>query len=389
MGIVEDSLTETIKEYTSVVDSSLTECKHDLENCDDPESSINKENEDCNGGASGEKMYPSCDMVGSSLLTNDKLYTRYFVIKSLSHQNIRLSVEKGIWATQVMNEPVLEEAFHNSDRVILIFSVNMSGFFQGYAKMMSSVSWKRDNVWSKSSGGNNPWGRSFKVKWLRLSDLPFQKTLHLKNPLNDYKPVKISRDCQELSTDIGEALCRLFDGEVDIKGNLKRTSSFVDDGLLKRPRRTSPVHIEYEDSTLPELSSHIRWAGSTMSHPSLLYQHVQHEENFHNVMLGRSPAVSFHPNSYSYLESERNLCTKQPFLHKTLNNRQGARNEFLQPAKKDTPSEENLTVSLTEEDFLSMTYEEYLQAVGSRCFSSLHLPSTVAMHQTEQTNRRD
>lgn len=37
--------------------------------------------------------------------------TRYFIIKSLNRQNIELSIEKGIWATQVMNEPILEEAF--------------------------------------------------------------------------------------------------------------------------------------------------------------------------------------------------------------------------------------------------------------------------------------
>lgn len=43
----------------------------------------------------------------------EKLYnTKYFIIKSLNHQNIRLSVEKGVWATQIMNEPILEEAFH-------------------------------------------------------------------------------------------------------------------------------------------------------------------------------------------------------------------------------------------------------------------------------------
>jgi len=72
----------------------------------------------------------------------------------------------------------------------------MSGFFQGYAEMLSPVGWRRDQIWSQGGGKNNPWGRSFKVKWLRLSELPFQKTLHLKNPLNDYKPVKISRDCQ-------------------------------------------------------------------------------------------------------------------------------------------------------------------------------------------------
>uniref|UniRef100_A0A2P2LE21 YTH domain-containing family protein n=1 Tax=Rhizophora mucronata TaxID=61149 RepID=A0A2P2LE21_RHIMU len=84
----------------------------------------------------------------------------------------------------------------NSGKVILIFSVNMSGFFQGYAQMMSSVGWRRDNIWSQGGGKSNCWGHSFKVTWLQLNDLPFQKTLHLKNPLNDYKPVKISRDCQ-------------------------------------------------------------------------------------------------------------------------------------------------------------------------------------------------
>lgn len=84
----------------------------------------------------------------------------------------------------------------NSGKVILIFSVNMSGFFQGYAQMMSSVGRRSDTVWSQGGGKSNPWGRSFKVKWLCLNDLPFQKTLHLKNPWNDFKPVKISRDCQ-------------------------------------------------------------------------------------------------------------------------------------------------------------------------------------------------
>lgn len=84
----------------------------------------------------------------------------------------------------------------SSSSVILIFSVNMSGYFQGYAQMMSSIGWRRDNVWSEGTGKGNPWGRSFRVKWLCLNDLPFHKTLHLKNPLNEYKPVKISRDCQ-------------------------------------------------------------------------------------------------------------------------------------------------------------------------------------------------
>ncbi|KHN25747.1 Zinc finger CCCH domain-containing protein 45 [Glycine soja] len=205
---------DSAKENASVVDSSVTEGRNDIGNSDDPESSGYKFNENINttradkgGHSHGQIGHPTG--IGVEKWQNIK----YFIIKSLNHQNIHLSIEKGIWATQIMNEPILEEAFHNSGSVILIFSVNMSGSFQGYAQMMSSIGRGRDNVWSEGTGKSNPWGRSFKVKWMCLNDLPFHKTLHLKNPLNDYKPVKISRDCQELSPDIGLALCELLDGK--------------------------------------------------------------------------------------------------------------------------------------------------------------------------------
>ena len=34
------------------------------------------------------------------------------------------------------------------------------------------------------------------VKWQTIFDLPFDKTMHLHNPLNENKPVKIGRDGQ-------------------------------------------------------------------------------------------------------------------------------------------------------------------------------------------------
>ncbi|XP_017973795.1 PREDICTED: YTH domain-containing protein 1 isoform X2 [Theobroma cacao] len=254
---------DTAKENASVVDSSATEWKNDVGNSDDPE------NEDGYPFRAQEPQHSH--MVDK----RGRLYnTRYFIIKSLNHQNIQLSIDKGIWATQLMNEPILEEAFHNSGIVILVFSVNMSGFFQGYAQMMSSVGWRRDNVWSKGSGKGNPWGRSFKVKWLCLNRLPFQKTLHLKNPLNDYKPVKISRDCQELPQDIGEALCELLDGSNDVDGSLKR-----DELPSKRPCIEPPYSLGDEDYNVPPL--HMSWAGTPMPYHPFLYRHQADVSRFH------------------------------------------------------------------------------------------------------------
>lgn len=41
-----------------------------------------------------------------------------------------------------------------------------------------------------------PSGGTFGVQWECLCDLPFQRTLHLQNPWNEGKPVKIARDGQ-------------------------------------------------------------------------------------------------------------------------------------------------------------------------------------------------
>lgn len=325
---------DTAKENASVVDSSVTERKEDMGNSDEPESSSHKVNE---GGdpSRSEEVGHSHERVGDSTTSKKgKLYgTRYFIIKSLSHENIQLSIEKGIWATQVMNEPILEEAFHNSGKVILIFSVNMSGFFQGYAQMMSSVGWRRDNVWSQGSSRSNPWGRSFKVKWLRLNDLPFQRTLHLKNPLNEYKPVKISRDCQELSPDVGEALCELLDRNNDPNG----LNSFpMDDFPSKRPCIEPPCSVGEEEFNMPPL--HLSWSQTPMLYPSILYQH-QAETN------------SFHLANQKSTES--------------------------QPASV-----------LTEDDFLEMSYEEYLE-IYSRSRKELYQLGSRSQESSRSKMHKD
>ncbi|KAL5164929.1 Zinc finger CCCH domain-containing protein 45 [Glycine soja] len=217
-----DMSSDSAKENASVVDSSVIEWRNDIGNSDDPESSCYKFNENINptrvdkgGHSHGQIGHPAG--IGMGKCHN----TKYFVIKSLNHQNIHLSIEKGIWATQIMNEPILQEAYHNSDSAILIFSVNMSGSFQGYAQMMTSIGRGRDNAWSEGTSKSNPWGRSFKVKWMCLNDLPFHKTLHLKNPMNDYKPVKISRDFQVFSY---FSSCELLDGNNDTNGLLTNLS---------------------------------------------------------------------------------------------------------------------------------------------------------------------
>ncbi|XP_013675811.1 YTH domain-containing protein 1 isoform X2 [Brassica napus] len=365
----------TAKENVSVVDSSLTDWKQDIANSDDPGvflfsslfslSCLTVFVELRWTESSGDRK-PSNAVRGHFLGSKNKskpgYQTRYFIIKSLNYDNIQLSVERGIWATQVMNEPILEGAFHNSGRVVLIFSVNMSGFFQGYAEMLSPVGWRRDHIWSQGGGKNNPWGRSFKVKWLRLTELPFQKTLHLKNPLNDYKPVKISRDCQELPGDIGEALCELLDAHSCDDGLLNRYS------LVLRSLYICLFLILACDSSSRDDYSTKR---SRVEPPS-----SSGDEEYNNNMWGHYP-----PAVYSNQDGLSRF-------HLAQQGGYGVEQEkYLRFNSWGLPLESPQANTLTDDDFLNMSYEEYVE-IHSRCMRQLGLPVIPQSHATQEPSSK-
>ncbi|CAA9962276.1 YT521-B splicing factor [Pyrenophora teres f. maculata] len=64
---------------------------------------------------------------------------KYFIVKSLTLQDLELSVRNGIWATQSHNEDVLNKAFRSAENVYLVFSANKSGEYFGYARMASPI----------------------------------------------------------------------------------------------------------------------------------------------------------------------------------------------------------------------------------------------------------
>ncbi|KAK8567782.1 hypothetical protein V6N13_105729 [Hibiscus sabdariffa] len=141
--------------------------------------------------------------------------SRYFIVKSCNRENLDLSVQQGVWATQRSNEAKLNEAFDSAENVILIFSVNRTRHFQGCAKMTSKIGGSVGGGNWKYAHGTALYGRNFSVKWLKLCELSFHKTRHLRNPYNENLPVKISRDCQELEPSVGEQLASLLYLEPD------------------------------------------------------------------------------------------------------------------------------------------------------------------------------
>ncbi|KAF2902905.1 hypothetical protein ILUMI_03282 [Ignelater luminosus] len=144
---------------------------------------------------------------------------RFFVIKSNNAENVTLSKAKGVWSTLPQNEANLNQAYRESRNVLLIFSVKESGRFAGFARLhgesrhdVPAISWVLPpGLSAKALGG------VFKVDWICRKELPFSETMHLYNPWNDGKPVKIGRDGQEIEPRVAEELCRLFSEDEGIE----------------------------------------------------------------------------------------------------------------------------------------------------------------------------
>ncbi|XP_056313163.1 3'-5' RNA helicase YTHDC2 [Danio aesculapii] len=131
---------------------------------------------------------------------------RYFIMKSSNLHNIELSQQRSVWSTTPNNEQKLSQAFQNSSAVFLVFSVQGSGHFQGYARMTSAVSSERCRDFGSSSLGG-----VFSVQWIHTESLAFHLTHTLLNPWNDNKRVQISRDAQELEPHTGNQLLQLWE----------------------------------------------------------------------------------------------------------------------------------------------------------------------------------
>jgi hypothetical protein len=190
----------------------------------------------------------------------------FFIMKSLTLQDLESSVRNGIWATQSHNEPRLNEAFDSADKVYLIFSANRSGAYFGYARMVSSIDgeavlagsvpsshpltssdgrrsiftpatetaprgqivddpargtifWEAELSAEETASSNKGLeegsdgqglGHPFRIEWISTAQLPFYRTRGLRNPWNSNREVKIARDGTAIEPSIGRRLVQMF-----------------------------------------------------------------------------------------------------------------------------------------------------------------------------------
>jgi hypothetical protein len=153
---------------------------------------------------------------------------RFHVIKSYSEDDVHKSIKYGVWASTESGNRRLCEAWKESEEkkcgIYLFFSVNASGQFCGCAQMTSNVDYKAKlDCWA-----GDKWSGKFTLKWIFIKDVPNSMFRHIILENNEYKPVTNSRDTQEVPSEHGLEMIKIFRGYKH-KTSLLDDFSFYDD----------------------------------------------------------------------------------------------------------------------------------------------------------------
>ena len=142
--------------------------------------------------------------------SNNSFPGKFYVIKSIDESNILSSIRFKIWCSTIKGNQKLQKAYKEADKkypIFLFFSVNGSGKFMGIALMNSDVEYKVNfNYWSQ----NDKWKGFFLVEWICIKDVPNRMFRSIINDLNENKPVTSSRDTQEICTNAGLKMLKVF-----------------------------------------------------------------------------------------------------------------------------------------------------------------------------------
>ncbi|KAI3384297.1 hypothetical protein SNEBB_005056 [Seison nebaliae] len=211
-------------------------------------------------------------------------HARYFIIKSINHENVQIAKEKNVWATFPKNESILNKAFSSNKNVLLLFSVQESRMFQGFARIAERS--RRDLSpipWVLPSKLNPEVLRgTFKLDWITKESLSFSVAQSLRNGYNDGKEVKIGRDGTEIDPKTGEQLCRLFpsDGSINLRPivekAIERENSIVKDHQETNERRHG--HGRYSSDSSPDHHHHRSHHKHHDFHDHRYYTHGRYEK---------------------------------------------------------------------------------------------------------------
>jgi len=133
-------------------------------------------------------------------------FARYFLMRSPLQSRVLDSMRHSLWCTEKKNHPVLIEALHQCEHVILFFACEETGHFYGAAKMKGSPEAdKQPGLFGPDALAK--YGHNFEVQWLRKCQLEFAHTGEVRNAFAGKTAVRFNADCQDIEE---KAAIKLF-----------------------------------------------------------------------------------------------------------------------------------------------------------------------------------
>ena len=127
--------------------------------------------------------------------------SKFFVIKSLTEEDIHKSIKYEVWCTSRLGNFTLNNAFYSTRQkggnVYLLFSCNGSGRFVGIAKMKTGCDKNKSfHLWTQ----DNKWIGLFGVEWLLIKDVPLKEfnSIIIRMKDGEIRPISYARNTQEI-----------------------------------------------------------------------------------------------------------------------------------------------------------------------------------------------
>jgi YT521-B-like domain len=165
--------------------------------------------------------------------------TRYFIAcgdKSL----IKLSMAYFAWSVMKKDLKVIREGLRQCGNVALIFRDD--SYFYGFAKIVTDC----DPSLHPNLFGNNPnLSSNFHIKWMKKCKLDSSLTNAFRNPFDGMARIRLSKDSQEVETEVAEKLCELLMQQPDYpdseysRKKRKRSADHTDKLILKKNKINS------------------------------------------------------------------------------------------------------------------------------------------------------
>ncbi|KAI0094072.1 YT521-B-like domain-containing protein [Irpex rosettiformis] len=197
------------------------------------------------------------------------LFAKYFVIKSYTEDDVHKSLKYEIWSSTDPGNKRLDKAFkENAGRgpIYLFFSVNasdLSGHFCGMAEMLTPVDYTRSStVWA-----SDKWKGVFKVRWIFVRDIPNASLRHIRlQNTQERKPVTNSRDTQELLSEAGQEMLRIFHTH-PARTSLLQDFAFYELQAMQKVQSQMQSGASSPDQPGSSVASPILGAASPVQHP--------------------------------------------------------------------------------------------------------------------------